>query len=216
MVSTVGGNNDLGWRAVLPACLALTVFAVAGLTHWIRTRIRLAVVGFVAIALGLPSGIDIVVHNITGSRDAADKAFAATPEMWAAVRRHAGPADRIANNPMFLESMTPWPVNISWALLSNRRSCYAGFDLALPFVPLPRPRLRAIDAQFNRVFSGDGWPDDMRELATKYGCRVAVVTELDGAWNRDPFATSPHWRLAETSSRGWRIYVAGPVETAAR
>jgi hypothetical protein len=56
----------------------------------------------------------------------------------------------------------------------------------------------------------------MRELATKYGCRVAVVTELDGAWNRDPFATSPHWRLAETSSRGWRIYVAGPVETAAR
>jgi hypothetical protein len=136
--------------------------------------------------------------------------------MWAAVRRHAGPADRIANNPMFLESMTPWPVNISWALLSNRRSCYAGFDLALPFVPLPRPRLRAIDAQFNRVFSGDGWPDDMRELATKYGCRVAVVTELDGAWNRDPFATSPHWRLAETSSRGWRIYVAGPVETAAR
>jgi hypothetical protein len=216
MVSTVGGNNDLGWRAVLPACLALTVFAVAGLAHWIRTSTRLAVAGFVAIVLGLPSGIDILVHNITGSRDPADKAFAATPEMWAAVRRHAGPADRVANNPLFLESMTPWPVNISWALLSNRRSCYAGFDLALPFVPLPRPRLRAIDAQFNRVFSGDGWPDDMRELATKYGCRVAVVTELDGAWSRDPFATSPHWRLAETSSRGWRIYVAGPVATAAR
>jgi hypothetical protein len=216
MVSTVGGNNDLGWRAVLPACLALTVFAVAGLVQWIRTRLPLAIAGFVAIALGLPSGLDILWHNMTGSRDPADKAFAATPEMWAAVRRHAGPAERIANNPMFLESMTPWPVNISWALLSNRRSCYAGFDLALPFVPLPRPRLRAIDAQFNRVFSGDGWPDDMRELATKYGCRVAVVTELDGAWTRDPFATSPHWRLVETSGRGWRIYIAGPVATAAR
>jgi hypothetical protein len=216
MVSTVGGNNDLGWRAVLPACLALTVFAVTGLMQWIRTRSRVAVASFVAIALGLPSGLDILWHNMTGSRDPADKAFAATPEMWAAVRRHAGPADRIANNPLFLETMTPWPVNISWALLSNRRSCYAGFDLALPFVPLPRPRLRTIDAQFNRVFSGDGWPDDMRELATKYGCRVAVVTELDGAWTRDPFATSPHWRLVETSGRGWRIYIAGPVATAAR
>jgi hypothetical protein len=216
MVSTIGGNNDLGWRAVLPACLTLTVFAVAGLAHWIKTRARLAVVGVIAIALGLPSGVTTFAYNWTGSRDSPGAAFAATPEMWAAVRRHARPADRVANNPLFLEEMTPWPVNISWALLSNRRSCYAGFDLALPFVPLPRPRLRAIDAQFNRVFSGDGWPDDMRELATKYGCRVAVVTALDEAWTRDPFATSEHWRLVETSAQGWRIYVAGPVATAAR
>lgn len=216
MVSTIGGNNDLGWRAVLPACLVLTVFAVAGLTQWIKTRTRLAIAGFVAIALGLPSGIDIFVHHISGSRDPADTAFAATPQMWAAVRKYAGPADRVGNNPMFLASMTPWPINISWALLSNRRSCYAGFDFALPFIPLPRPRLRAIDAQFNRVFSGDGWPDDLRELATKYGCKVVVVTALDGAWTRDPFATSEHWRLVETSAQGWRIYVAGPVAMAAR
>jgi hypothetical protein len=216
MVSTIGGNNDLGWRAVLPACLVLTVFAVAGLTQWIRTRIRLAIAGFVAVAVGLPSGIDMFVHNVTGARDPADAAFAATPQMWAAVRKYAGPADRVGNNPMFLATMTPWPINISWALLSNRRSCYAGFDFALPFIPLPRPRLRAIDAQFNRVFAGEGWPDDLRELATKYGCKVVVVTALDGAWTRDPFATSEHWRLVETSAQGWRIYVAGPRSVAAR
>jgi hypothetical protein len=216
MVSTIGGNNDLGWRAVLPACLVLTVFAVAGLTQWIRTNARLAAAGFVAIALALPSGISLFNYYVAGTRDPAGEAFAATPEMWAAVRKYAGPADRVANNPMFLESMTPWPGNLSWALLSNRRSCYAGLELALPFVPLPRPRLRAIDAQFNRIFSGDGWPDDLRELATKYGCKVVVVTALDGAWTRDPFATSEHWRLAESSAQGWRIYVAGPVAVAAR
>jgi hypothetical protein len=216
MASTVGGNNDLGWRAVLPACLALTVFAVAGLLHWIKTRVRLAVAGLAAIALALPGGWAIVSHNISGTHDPAGQAFAATPEMWTAVRRYAGPADRVGSNPMLLESMTPWPGNLSWALLSNRRSCYAGFDLALPFVPLPRARLRAIDAQFNRVFSGEGWPDDLRELATKYGCRVVVVTSLDGAWTRDPFAASEHWRLVETSAQGWRIYVAGAVAVAAR
>ncbi len=216
MVSTVGGNNDLGWRAVLPACFVLTVFAVAGLSQWIRTNRRLAAAGFVAIALALPSGISILNYDIFGTRDPAGEAFAATPEMWAAVRRYAGPADRVGNNPMFLESMTPWPVNISWALLSNRRSCYAGYDLALPFIPLPRARLRAIDAQFNRVFTGEGWPDDLRDLATKYRCKVVVVTALDGAWTRDPFATSEHWRLVETSAQGWRIYVAGAVATAAR
>jgi hypothetical protein len=216
MVSTIGGNNDLGWRAVLPACIVLTVFAVAGLTQWIRSRVRLAIAAFAAIALGLPSGIQILRYDIFGTRDPAGEAFAATPEMWAAVRRYAGPTERVGNNPMFLESMTPWPVNISWALLSNRRSCYAGYDLALPFVPLPRRRLREIDAQFNRVFSGEGWPDDLRELATKYGCRVVVVTALDGAWTRDPFATSEHWRLVESSAKGWRIYVAGAVAMAAR
>jgi hypothetical protein len=216
MVSTVGGNNDLGWRAVLPACLVLTAFAVAGLTQWIKTRTRLAIACFVAIALGLPHGIDLLRYYAFGTPDPAGQAFAATPEMWGAVRKHAGPADRVANNPMFLESMTPWPGNLSWALLSNRRSCYAGYELALPFIPLPRPRLRAIDAQFNRVFSGEGWPDDLRELATKYGCKVAVVTALDGAWTRDPFATSEHWRLVESSAQGWRIYVAGAVSVAGR
>lgn len=216
MVSTIGGNNDLGWRAVLPACLVLTVFAVAGLTQWIESRPRFAIAGFVAIALGLPHGVSILNYYIAGTPEPAGRAFAATPEMWAAVRKYAGPSDRVANNPMFLESMTPWPGNLSWALLSNRRSCYAGFDLALPFIPLPRARLRAIDAQFNRVFAGEGWPDDLRELATKYGCKVAVVTALDGAWTRDPFATSEHWRLVESSTQGWRIYAAGAVSVAAR
>jgi len=112
--------------------------------------------------------------------------------------------------------MTPWPANIAWALLANRRSCYAGYDLALRFVPLPRARLRAIEAQFNRVFSGEGWPDDLQDLATKYGCKVVVVTALDGAWTRDPFATSQHWRPAESSAEGWRIYVAGAIATASR
>jgi hypothetical protein len=100
--------------------------------------------------------------------------------------------------------------------LSNRRSCFAGHELSLPFIPLPRPQLRAIDAQFTRVFSGEGWPEDMRDLTTRYGCKVAVVTALDGAWTRDPFATSEHWRLVEQSAKGWRIYVAGAMATAAR
>jgi hypothetical protein len=216
MVSTIGGNNDLGWRAVLPACIVLTVFAIAGLSRWIRTQKRLAIAGFVAIALALPHGIDILRYFVRGTPDPAGQAFAATPQMWEAVRRYAGPADRVGNNPMFLESLTPWPGNLSWALLSNRRSCYAGYDLALPFVPLPRPRLRAIDAQFQRVFAGEGWPEDLNDLATKYGCKVVVVTALDGAWTRDPFATSQHWRLVESSAQGWRIYVAGAVATAAR
>jgi hypothetical protein len=105
-------------------------------------------------------------------------------------------------------------VNISWALMSNRRSCYAVDDLALPYVPLPRGRLRSVDAQFNRVFAGDGEPEDVAELATRYNCRVIVVTARDGAWERDPFASSQHYRLVEASAQGWRIYLIREVALA--
>src|SRR4029079_13962795 len=71
LVSTVGGHNALGWRAVLPASIVLTVFAVAGLSQWIRTRVRLAIAGSVAIVLALPSGISILNYDIFGTRDPA-------------------------------------------------------------------------------------------------------------------------------------------------
>jgi hypothetical protein len=216
LASTVGGSNDLGWRAILPAITVLSAFAAAGLAQWVSTNRRLAALAILTIALGLPSGVEMLRHYLTGSPALEARAFAATPEMWAAARRHAGPTDRIANNPLFLEAMTPWPVNISWALLSNRQSCYAGSHLAVPFMPMPFKRIREIDTLFIRVFSGEGWPDDLRDLATKYDCRVAIVTELDGAWTRDSFAGSPHWRLVETSGRGWRIYVVRPVGLAHR
>ena len=36
--STIGNNNDLGWRAVLPGVIVLTVFAAVGLSRWIAAR----------------------------------------------------------------------------------------------------------------------------------------------------------------------------------
>ena len=79
---------------------------------------------------------------------------------------------RVANNPLFLEDVTPWPVNISWALLANRSSCFAGRELALAFAPLSPERREAINAQFVRVFAGNGTPDDVSDMATKYDCEV--------------------------------------------
>lgn len=208
LVSTVGQNNDLGWRAILPGLLILTALAAAGLSRapGLRGMARIGVV--VLILLGLPHTIDIARGNLLGLRSSeADSAFARSPELWAAVRRHAAPADRIANNPLFLQDATLWPANISWALLADRSSCWAGRELALAFAPLPSGRRTEIEAQFVRVFEGDGTPDDLHDLAWRYDCRLAVVTSRDGAWRRDPFARSPHYLLAEGESGRWRIYV---------
>jgi hypothetical protein len=133
--------------------------------------------------------------------------FAQTPELWAAVRRHAPAGKRVANNPLFLQDLTPWPANLSWALLADRSSCFAGRELAIPFAALPPERRDAINDQFIRVFAGEAQPGDVGELATKYGCDVVVVVTQDGAWANDPFAVNTDYRLAEQRDGRWRIYV---------
>ena len=201
LTSTLAENDDLGWRAVLVAAMALTVLAAAGLSRWIGTRSRIGVTAAgIAIILGLPGGVDLIRSYVTGRIEPAARLFAASPELWAAVRRHSGPGERVGNNPLLLQAMTPWPVNISWALLSDRRSCFAGRELALVYSTLRSRRTEEINAQFIRVFGGDGSPAEVRELATEYDCRIIVVTAADGAWARDPFAVSPCYTLVDESA----------------
>jgi hypothetical protein len=213
--STIGNNNDLGWRAVLPGVVVLTVFAAVGLSRWIAVGARAAVAAAVAAwLLGLPDGLALVRENAAGILKPDGRVFAQTPEMWAAARRHAAPDERVASNPLFLQDLTPWPVNLSWALLSDRRSCFAGRELTLAYTALPRARREEIDAQFIRVFAGDASSGDIEELATRYDCRVVVVTAQDGAWRKGPFAASALYRLVEDDAR-WRIYRLAEVPKSA-
>ncbi len=122
-----------------------------------------------------------------------------------AVRRLAAPDERIANNPFYVEAETLWPVNITWALLADRPSCYAGWETVLAYGGISRAALVGIEARFTRVFSGSPLPDDLRDLALKDNCSVAVVAAKDGAWARDPFAASGIFRLAGQGP-DWRIY----------
>jgi hypothetical protein len=216
LASALAENNDLGWRAILPGIIALTVFAAIGVSRWIGARahtrgniaIILAAVGIVLF--GLPNGVDLVRTDLMGGRVPvpAGLEFAAAPDLWAAVRRHAVGQERVGNNPLDLAAMTSWPVNISWALLSQRRSCYAGRELSLVYSTLAPKQREQIDAIFVRVFAGDGSSDDVRELATRYACRVVVLTASDGAWAKDPFAATALYQLVEERPGRWRIYRA--------
>jgi hypothetical protein len=199
-------NNDLAWRGVLPGIFVLTIFAAAGIARWTAMARARATAAFVCIALGIPGGIGIAWENAVGLPTASAAALAASPEMWAAVRRHAAPDERVGNNPLFLDDSVRWPVNISWALFADRRSCYAGWNLARAFVPLPEPEIDRLETLFDRVFAGHGTADEVRDFATRYRCRVIVVTSRDGAWNSDPFAASLYFHLVEQKEGQWRIY----------
>jgi hypothetical protein len=206
LVSTLGDNNDLGLRAVLPAAMILIVAAAAGIARS-RHRGLIAATAVAGFILALPGTVSMIQYNFTGSPNADGRIFAASPELWAAVRRYASPTARVANNPLFLEDVTPWPANMSWALFADRSSCFAGRELAIAFAPLSPDRREAINAQFIRVFDGKGTPDDIGDMARKYACDVVVVVPQDKAWDADPFASSTDYRLAESRAGQWRIYV---------
>jgi hypothetical protein len=210
LVSTVGYNNDLGLRAILPAAMVLIVSAAAGMVLLPR-RALIAAFAVGGLVLAVPDLVGMVRSNVAGTPAPDGNVFAQTPALWDAVRRYAPPAARVANDPLFLRDLTPWPVNLSWALLADRSSCFAGRELALAFAPLSPSRRNVIDAQFERVFDGRGAPDDVADMAKKYGCDVVVVVPQDGAWNNDPFASSPDYRVAENRDGRWRIYVRANV-----
>ncbi len=206
LVSTLGENNDLGLRAIIPAEMVFIVAAAAGFFH-ARCRPAIVATALAGLALSLPDTAAMIRSNTGGEPRPGGTILAQTPELWDAVRRYATPDARVANNPLFLRDVTPWPVNISWALLANRSSCFAGRELALAFAPLAPARREAIDAQFIHVFAGEGTAADVGDMANQYGCEVVVVVPQDKAWNNDPFAESPKYRLAENRAGRWRIYV---------
>jgi hypothetical protein len=215
LASTLGDNNDLGLRAVLPAASVLIAAAAAGLMLLPR-RAVIAATAIGGLILGLPDTAAMIRSNVDGTPTPDGSIFAQTPELWAAVRRYAAPTARIANNPLLLQDLTPWPANISWALIANRSSCFAGRELALALAPLSDDRREAINAQFVRVFAGEGTAEDLSDMVRKYACDVVVVVPQDKAWNNDPFAASPDYRLAENRDGRWRIYVAVKADPAAR
>jgi hypothetical protein len=215
LVSTVGDNNDLGLRAVLPAASVLIVLAAAG-TVLAPRRAMIGVIAIGGLFFSLPDTLGMIRSNIDGTPRPDAAAFAQSPELWTAVRRYAPVTVRVANDPLYLQDLTPWPANMSWALLANRNSCFAGRELALAFAPLPDAIREAINAQFIRVFAGEGAPQDVSDIAKKYGCGVIVVTPQDKAWSKDPFALSPDFHLAENRDGKWRIYTVVKPDPTAR
>src|SRR5580704_5046842 len=215
LASTLGDNNDLALRAVLPAASVLIAAAAAGMMLLPR-RAVIAATAIGGLILSLPDTAAMIRSNVDGTPTPDGAVFAQAPELWGAVRRYAAPTARVANNPLFLQDLTPWPANISWALLADRSSCFAGREIAIALAPLPAARREAINDQFIRVFAGEGTPGDISDMAKKYACDVVVVVPQDKAWTNDPFALSPDYRLAENRDGRWRIYVVTKIDPAAR
>jgi hypothetical protein len=196
-------NNDLGWRVVLPALLVATPMAGVWLA---RARGFPLLAASVFGALGLVQTAIFAGDYTLGHRPGEPADFRAAQEMWPLVRALTGPEERIANNPHDLESVTLWAVNIGWALLSDRPSCYAGWETVLAYGAMPRAQLLAMNGRSRRLFAGVPVAEDVNDLRDKDHCDAVLVTSRDPAWGRPfwnnralfkPLSVTPAWSLYE-------------------
>ena len=106
----------------------------------------------------------------------------------------------------------------TWALMYEAASNGMGITIAVPAVSetyLRDGRLKPcfggtsdLRMHYSLVYANGALKErpDVRALATRYDCRVIVVSASDGAWGRDPFAGSGYYQLAEQNDGKWRIY----------
>ena len=215
MKSTIG-SNDLGWRAVIPGFILLTPWAAALLDRLIgdgRPAPRQIGAGLILLmcAAGVPAGFTSTLGEGTRQYFAETPtseqvAFATAPRLWAAVRRHRTPGERVLNNPASLAELTPWPVNIGWALLADAPSCAAATDLIWTFVQIPRERAEDVMLPLERLFAGIAATDDIAFIFGALRCRIVVLTPADAAWATNALANVPGLTLLEEEPQAWRIY----------
>jgi hypothetical protein len=195
-------NNDLGWRVVLPALLVATPMAAVWLARGRGVRL-LAALGFGA--LGLVQTAVFAGDYTLGRRPGAPADFVQAQAMWPAVRALTGRDERIANNPHDLETVTPWAVNIGWALLSDRPSCYAGWETVLAYGAMPRARLLAMNGRSRRLFAGVPVEGDIRDLRDQDHCDAVLVTSRDPAWQK-PFWKDVSLFKPLSATETWSLY----------
>jgi hypothetical protein len=206
------GNNDLGWRGLLPAILLLNARAAA----W-RCGARM---GFVraAWAVGVVLGLVAVLATQSfvtrpwndPARTAVATAFTHQAAAWEAVRRHTQPHELVVSNFNAYNAMV-WlhGSNLNWALLSNRPSAMSGGELPhlTTFRRDPAARQRArwlVDSLF---YGSDQAEHAARELRDKFKVKALMLDRLDRAWPGHAIDRSGAWRLVE-SSEHWKVYVA--------
>ena len=206
-MSTVGENNDLGWRAIIPGILIFTAISACYLTKVLRRGEIVPAGAMVAcLILSIPEGAALVKVNMVGHLSSDAAAFQQAPALWDAIRAKTSPDERVASNPRMTNALVPWPISLSWALLADRRSCFSGAELVLAFTALPSIERKALTEFFDHVYSGAASDADVRLLAGKFNCKAVVLTPQDGAWANDPFAASPLFKMVEESKGQWRIY----------
>ncbi|WP_245459570.1 hypothetical protein [Rhizobium sp. CCGE531] len=208
--------NDLGWRVLIPSLLLMTGMTAALFsTHFGERTLVGGLTTMTAVIFLTPSilaGAQCVYaanfqFRVEGPETEEGIAFKASPDMWKAVRQVTPSAEAVANNPLDLASVTRWPGNIAWAVLSRRRNCGTPLGLLRAYAAQLTPeQASGVYQFFVDAFEGNATEDRLRVMKEKYLCKTLVVTSRDGLWGKPVLDNNSVYKLVSEEKGKWRIY----------
>jgi hypothetical protein len=206
LVSTLGDNNDLGLRAVLARRHGPDRGAAVGMMLASR-RTAIIAVALGGLILSLPGTASMIRYNIGGSPVPDGRFSRNRRNLWAAVRRYASPTARVANNPLFLQDLTPWPANMSWALLGQSQFVLCRPRIGARLSRLCRRRAARRSMRNSSACSpGKARADDVSEMARRNMAATSSSScrrTRPGPTTRSPQARIIAWRKAATGAGGF-------------
>jgi hypothetical protein len=202
-------TNDLGWRANLVATVVLTIWGAAGL-EWLVSRAaeragwprrhRRALL--VLSAMGLAVGLAACPRGLPGPPAGEDplrgarRRLAKQERAWQVVREHAGPSELVQANPRgAFSELTPWPINISAALFSDRRSAILDPVWGWIYAHRAEPRARQVTINLvGQVFSANPSAESVAALRDLLHVKVLLLDPADPVWPGTAIAATGRYR----------------------
>ncbi len=174
-LKTVIDNNDLGWRSVLISIMLLVPLAACRLS----TLSRPIQIGCVVLALALV--------NLSGSAWDKLEHFPAhqlkplSAQSLAAIRHYVTEDDYFATTPLDWPGSNPYPGNLDFMLLTERRSCYASRGAVHAYCYY---ELRPLYLWMQKLFAGEFSQKDVEKLR-QYQCSKFIFHQTDKNFDKD-------------------------------
>lgn len=212
-------NNDLGWRAVIPAILSMMAVAAAGLAEnfsisaekngsgWMP---RISVIPCIMlITASFPWGMYEIKRNVMG--DSPLVKIRVENAYWLALRHTGSATDRVLTSPSLYRDAESWPVNVGGGLMTERKSCYLSYDYMRSFsAHWPAGFSDEVQRRITDFYNGDVEASDMRFLRDRLGCRVIGITSNEKVWKKASSKDLPFYHQAR-NGHGWIILIANDL-----
>ncbi|HCR3073981.1 TPA: hypothetical protein ON345_004030, partial [Escherichia coli] len=171
-------NNDLGWRAILPAVLVSSSLIAISIEKLKREAITC--ISLIVVAISLPSAIDFSRNLLQGDfRNDNVKIISSLLD----ITNNTEPTDRILINPRKFEGRDVLDGNVLPSIIMDRNSCFTNLSYAYAFSNQWGESIGYYWNALKEFYAGHASNEDLAKMK-KLKCTKLVILPGDGIWDK--------------------------------
>ncbi|HHU1438233.1 Uncharacterised protein [Escherichia coli] len=181
-------NNDLGWRAIIPAVLVSSSLIAISIERLKREAITC--ISIIVIAISIPSAIEFSKNLLQGNFRNDNVGIVST---FLDITNNTESTDRLLINPRKFEGRDVLDGNVLPSIIIDRNSCFTNLSYAYAFSNQWGESIGYYWNALKEFYAGHATDEDLAKMK-KLKCTKLVVLPGDGIWNKFPYKNS-EWVL---------------------